>query len=225
MFENVCRDAVAGGIDLTGLFLRYLDRRRGAILTFAAVWVCQPWQLVNKAAIFVSVLSSFSVFLSPIMGVMVVDFYLLRKGRIQLSHLYSTKDTAYWYTKGVNWSDIPAWICGWAPTIGGLVAAVGGMSDLPRSLVELYYMAFLVGFFVGGTVFYLLHLLFPYPGLGKYEKVDVFEAFTSREAASLEVVPVGEPRVLDGVGFGPGDKEVELRNRCEMPNYIVGSEV
>ncbi|THW05324.1 NCS1 nucleoside transporter family protein-like protein [Aureobasidium pullulans] len=199
MFENVCGNAVAGGIDLAGLFPRYLDIRRGAILTFVAVWVCQPWQLVNKAATFVSVLSSFSVFLSPIMGVMVVDFYLLRKGRIQLSHLYRTKDTSYWFTKGVNWRAIPAWICGWAPTIGGLVVTVGGSSSPPRGLVKLYYMAFLVGFFVSGTVFYLLNWIFPYPGMGEYDEVDVYETFTPREAASLGVVQGNEPRVLNGI--------------------------
>ncbi|KAL2032241.1 hypothetical protein VTO58DRAFT_105413 [Aureobasidium pullulans] len=199
MFENVCGNAVAGGIDLAGLFPRYLDIRRGAILTFVAVWVCQPWQLVNKAATFVSVLSSFSVFLSPIMGVMVVDFYLLRKGRIQLSHLYRTKDTSYWFTKGVNWRAIPAWVCGWAPTIGGLVVTVGGSSSPPRGLVKLYYMAFLVGFFVSGTVFYLLNWIFPYPGMGEYDEVDVYETFTPREAASLGVVQGNEPRVLNGI--------------------------
>jgi cytosine/uracil/thiamine/allantoin permease len=133
----------------------------------------------------------------------------LRKGRIQLSHLYRTRDTAYWYTKGVNWRAIPAWICVWAPTIGGLLVTVGGMSDPLRSLVKLYYMAFLVGFFVSGTVFYLLNLVFPYPGLGEYEKVDVYETFTPCEAASLGVVPVGEPEVLDGVEFGPGDDKTE----------------
>lgn len=215
MFENVCGNAVAGGIDLAGLFPRYLDIRRGAILTFVAVWVCQPWQLVNKAATFVSVLSSFSVFLSPIMGVMVVDFYLLRKGRIQLSHLYRTRDTSYWYTKGVNWRAIPAWVCGWAPTIGGLVVTVGGMSDPPRSLVKLYYMAFLVGFFVSGTVFYLLNLVLPPSGLGEYENVDVYETFTPREAASLGVVSVGEPQVLDGVESDPVDKKMESDNIVE----------
>lgn len=67
MFENICGNAVAGGIDLAGLFPRYIDIRRGALITFIAVWVVQPWQLINKAATFVSVLSSFSVFLSPIM--------------------------------------------------------------------------------------------------------------------------------------------------------------
>lgn len=86
MFENICvsshlrfppsytlltasvqGNAVAGGIDLSGMFPRYIDIRRGSIITFIAVWIVQPWQLINKAATFVSVLSSFAVFLSPIM--------------------------------------------------------------------------------------------------------------------------------------------------------------
>lgn len=43
LFENVCGNAVAGGIDLAGLFPKYIDIRRGAMITFIAVWICQPW--------------------------------------------------------------------------------------------------------------------------------------------------------------------------------------
>lgn len=78
-------------------------------------------QLVNKATTFISVLSSFSVFLSPVIGVMACDFFLLRKKNIRLTHLYRTVDTQYWYTYGVNWRVIPAWLCGWAPTVGSYI--------------------------------------------------------------------------------------------------------
>ena len=40
MFENICGNSVAGGIDLAGLFPRYINIRRGAIITFLAAWVC-----------------------------------------------------------------------------------------------------------------------------------------------------------------------------------------
>lgn len=140
MFKNVCGNAAVGGNDVARLFPRCLDVRRRSVRTFVAIWICQPWQLVNEAATLVSLLSSFSVFLSPFMGIVVVDFYLPRKDRIQLSHLYRAKDTSYWYTRGINWRAIPAWICEWALTIGELVVTVGGMSNLPRALVQLYDM-------------------------------------------------------------------------------------
>ena len=144
-FENICGNAVAGGIDLSGLFPRYINIRRGAIITFVAAWICQPWQLINRAATFVSVLNSFSVFLSPIMGIMATDFLVLRRRKIRLTHLYRIHDTSYWYFHGVNWRAIVAWLCGWAPTIGGLVLTAGGKTDGPRALYQLYYMAFLIG--------------------------------------------------------------------------------
>lgn len=144
-FENICGNAVAGGIDLAGLFPRYINIRRGALITFAAAWICQPWQLVNRAATFVSVLNSFSVFLSPIMGIMATDFFLLRKQKIRLSHLYQTHDTSYWFWNGINWRAVVAWPCGWIPTIGGLVLTTSGKTDGPRGLYQLYYMAFLIG--------------------------------------------------------------------------------
>ena len=145
MFENICGNAVAGGIDLAGLFPHYINIRRGAIITFVAAWVVQPWQLINRATTFITVLSSFAVFLSPIMGIMATDFYLLRRRKIRLSHLYRTHNTQYWYWHGINWRAIPAWLCGWAPTVGGLIVTTNGSTSAPKALYQLYYMAFLIG--------------------------------------------------------------------------------
>jgi NCS1 family nucleobase:cation symporter-1 len=145
MFENICGNTVAGGIDLAGLFPRYINIRRGAIITFVAAWIVQPWQLINRATTFIAVLSSFSVFLAPIIGIMTCDYYLLRKRRIRLSHLYRIHDSSYYFSKGVNWRAVPAWICGFVPTIGGLIVTVRQDVNPPRALVRLYYMAFLIG--------------------------------------------------------------------------------
>jgi NCS1 family nucleobase:cation symporter-1 len=48
---NVAGNAISGGIDLSGLFPRYLNIRRGAYLTsVVGVAIC-PWQLLNVSAI------------------------------------------------------------------------------------------------------------------------------------------------------------------------------
>jgi NCS1 family nucleobase:cation symporter-1 len=122
-----------------------IDIRRGAIITFVAAWIVQPWQLINRATTFIIVLSSFSVFLAPIIGIMTCDYFILRRRRIRLSHLYRIHDSSYFFWKGFNWRTIPAWICGWIPTIGGLVVSVRGDHNPPKVLLQLYYMAFLIG--------------------------------------------------------------------------------
>ncbi|KAK4076772.1 uncharacterized protein Triagg1_4375 [Trichoderma aggressivum f. europaeum] len=190
MFQNVCGNLIAGGIDLAGLFPNYINIRRGAIMTFVAIWVVQPWQLINTASAFINVLSSFSVFLSPIMGIMATDFFLLRHRKIQVSHLYRPYDSSYWFWHGINWRAIPAWLCGWAPTIGGLVVTSNGTKNAPRALYQLFYMAFLIGFFISSTIFYILNKLFPVEGYGKQDEVDVYGAFTASEAAKLGIVSI-----------------------------------
>jgi NCS1 family nucleobase:cation symporter-1 len=210
MFENICGNAVAGGIDLAGLFPRYIDIRRGAIITFLAAWIVQPWQLINRATTFIAVLSSFSVFLAPIIGIMACDYYLLRRGRIRLSHLYRTRDSLYYFSGGFNWRAIPAWICGWVPTIGGLVVTVRGDANSSRPLVQLYYMAFLIGessktlkiihqvltaspgFFISALVFYALNIIFPVPDLDQIDLVDLYGTFTEVEARRAGVASLEE---------------------------------
>ncbi|KAF1942598.1 hypothetical protein EJ02DRAFT_162872 [Clathrospora elynae] len=192
MFENICGNAVAGGIDLAGLFPRYINIRRGAIITFVAAWVVQPWQLINRATSFIAVLSSFSVFLAPIIGIMACDYYLLRQRKVRLSHLYRTSDSSYYFSYGFNWRAIPAWICGWAPTIGGLVVTVREDLNPSRALVQLYYMAFLIGFFISAIVFYALNFIFPVPDMDQIDAVDLYGTFTEAEAKRAGVAPLEE---------------------------------
>ncbi|TDZ18963.1 Transporter aclS [Colletotrichum orbiculare MAFF 240422] len=189
MFENICGNAVAGGIDLAGLFPRYVDIRRGALLTFFAAWVIQPWQLINQAATFVAVLNSFSVFLAPVMGVMVCDYFLLRRGKVRLSHLFRPEASDYWFCHGVNWRVVPCWIAGWAPTVGGLAVSVRKDAGAPEAVYELYYMAFFVGFFVSFVLFYVANIIFPVAHMGEFDEEDKYGTFTAVEAARLGVVP------------------------------------
>jgi len=199
MFENICGNAVSGGIDLAGLFPRYINIRRGAIITFVAAWVVQPWQLINRATTFIAVLSSFSVFLAPIIGIMACDYFLLRKRRIRLSHLYRTENSSYWFTKGFNWRAIPSWLCGWIPTIGGLIVTVRGDVDPPRALVQLYNMAFFIGFFISAFVFFVLNKIFPALDMDQIDPIDLYGTFTEAEAKRAGVAPLDDSPILRGV--------------------------
>ena len=133
-----------GGIDLAGIFPRYINIRRDAIITVTSTWVCQPRQLINRASKFLSVVSSLSIFLTPIMGVMAADFYLVRKMRLKFNELYKSHGD-FWYSGGVNWKAFPAWVVAWAPTIGGLVLTSNPKISGPKALHQLYFVAFFYG--------------------------------------------------------------------------------
>ena len=200
MFESVCGNAVAGGIDLAGLLPRYIDIRRGALLTFFAAWIIQPWQLINQAATFIAVLNSFSVFLAPIMGVMVCDYYFLRHQRVKLSHLFTPAASDFWFWHGVNLRVMPCWVAGWAPTIGGLIVSAQGKKDAPKAIYELYYIAFFIGFFISFTLFYVANRIFPIRNPGEIDSTDIYGTFTAEEARKLGVVPSSD--VVEKAGDG-----------------------
>ncbi|KAK7431625.1 hypothetical protein QQZ08_001843 [Neonectria magnoliae] len=188
LFQNVCGNVVAGGIDLAGVFPRYIDIRRGAIITFLGTWIIQPWQLINRASTFVAVLSSFSVFLAPLLGVMICDYFFIRHQKIKLSHLYHPEGSDYWFTHGFNWRVVPCWVAGWAPTIGGLIVSVGKQEDAPAALFKLYYAAFFIGLSISFTLFYAVNFFFPITGAGEFDQYDDWATFTTEEAAKLGIV-------------------------------------
>jgi len=217
LFQNVCGNAVAGGIDLAGIFPRYIDIRRGAIITFVAAWIIQPWQLINRAATFVTVLSSFSVFLAPLMGVMIADYFFVRHQKIKLSHLYRSEHSDYWFNKGFNWRVIPCWIAGWAPTIGGLIVSAGGMTNAPRALFQLYYTAFFTGMAISFASFYVVNLLFPIAGSGEFDPYDDWATFTPEEAAKLGITPSENAEEFATNRFGRSGYRVDASSaRKEM---------
>ncbi|KAG7089934.1 hypothetical protein E1B28_011564 [Marasmius oreades] len=188
-FENICGNAVAGGIDLAGIWPRYINIRRGAIITFFAAWICQPWQLVNRATTFVTVLSSFSVFLAPLMGIMTCDYFLIHKQKVKLSWLYELRG-GYFYHHGINWRALPVWIAGWAPTVGGLSVTVQKKLLSPKPLFHMYYISFFLGFLISFILFYVVNLIFPLKNLNETDGTDVFGAFTVDEARLLRLSPL-----------------------------------
>ncbi|TLD08150.1 hypothetical protein PspLS_11982 [Pyricularia sp. CBS 133598] len=58
-------------------------------------------------ATFVTVISSFSVFLAPLIDVMTCDYFVVRRQKIRLNHLYYREGSEYWSTRDVNWQVLP----------------------------------------------------------------------------------------------------------------------
>ena len=167
-----------------------------------ATWIIQPWQLINRAATFITVLSSFSVFLAPLMGIMIADYYLIRRQRIKLSDLYRTEPSDYWFQHGFNWRAIPCWVAGWGPTIGGLVVSAGGIDDAPDALFQLYYTAFFSGMAISFLSFFVVNWCFPIKGAGEFDAYDDWGTFSPREAGKLGIVPHENAEEFQTIKFG-----------------------
>ncbi|KAJ7599114.1 permease for cytosine/purines, uracil, thiamine, allantoin-domain-containing protein [Mycena floridula] len=170
---NISANSVSAGCDLTALFPRFINIRRGGYIA-AIVGLCMlPWNLLKSSSTFTSYLSAYSVFLSSIAGVMITDYYVIHKGHYRVSDLYDARqDGWYWYTFGFNFRAYTAYIAGILINVVGFAGATG--RDVPLAATRIYQMSFFTGFGVSALTFWGLNLLFPVPGAAdKFEEVDV----------------------------------------------------
>lgn len=61
-------NAITGSIDLQSIFPKWVNDRRGPFIVAVVGFAMQPWQLLNSATTFISVVSSYSIFLGPLTG-------------------------------------------------------------------------------------------------------------------------------------------------------------
>ncbi|KAI1610385.1 NCS1 nucleoside transporter family protein [Exophiala viscosa] len=217
---NTVDNAWPGGFDLAALFPKWINIRRGAVITFILGIVINPWQLADTANTFINVLDGYSVFLGPMVGMMVCDFWIVRDRKLKLSHLYlADPSSIYWYNHGFNWRAYVSWLIGMAPALPGFINAVNPSIHVPKGAQEIFYLAYIEGFVLAFVVHYVLNRLFPVPGLGEIDGEDVFATFSVEEANKLGVVP--HPRLLEGVEIRTPSEEEEV----EAKAVVVGEKV
>ncbi|KAL2292694.1 hypothetical protein FJTKL_07787 [Diaporthe vaccinii] len=101
---NIAANSVSAGTDLTALFPRFLNIRRGGYMCAAVGLAMCPYTLLTDSNKFTTYLSAYSVFLSSIAGVMCSDYYIVRKGYLEIKELYDARKTGpYYFTYGVHW--------------------------------------------------------------------------------------------------------------------------
>jgi NCS1 family nucleobase:cation symporter-1 len=170
---NIAANSVSAGTDMTALMPRYINIRRGGFVCAAVGLAMCPWNLLNTANKFTTYLSAYSVFLSSIAGVILCDYYVVRKGYLELRELYSArKHSPYYYTFGVSWRGFTAYIAGILINIVGFAGAVG--RQVPIGAQYIYNVNYFAGFIVAAVMYYLLCRFFPVPATSEaWHEVDV----------------------------------------------------
>lgn len=142
---------------------KWINIRRGSyLLTVIAIAIC-PWNYVANPGTFITVLSGWSVFLSPMTGIVVSDYFLVRKRQYHLGDLYTGNSTsAYWYTSGFNWRGFAAWVMGLWPVLPGFARAIQGVQS-GNGWDHLYDITYFYGFFIALLTYWACHTAFPVP--------------------------------------------------------------
>lgn len=160
---NAGTNSLPAGADMSGLLPRYISIVRGQIICGLLGPLFFPWKIIANASSFLTFLSSYTVFLMPICGIMVVDYWIIRRGNLHIPSLYSREPgTPYTYWKGWNLRAIAAWVAGTAFVIHGVAGQL--QPDLTgQTSKNMYKIGFLLSFIMGSAVYFAGCLLFPVP--------------------------------------------------------------
>jgi NCS1 family nucleobase:cation symporter-1 len=124
-----------------------------------------PWKIIANGASLLAFLGSYTVFLCPIAGFMIVDYYLIRKGNIHVPSVYDASPTGlYRYYKGWNWRALVAWVCGVVIVIHGVAGSIPG-STASQVSKNMYKLGFIVSLLMGSSVYYVLCKIWPFQTL------------------------------------------------------------
>lgn len=187
---NTIDNGVSGGIDLVAMAPRYINIRRGAYIVMIISIVIQPWQILAKAGVFISVLGSYGCFLGPMIGTFTADYFIVRKQKLKLTDLYTGNSTSiYWFWHGINWRGVVSWTCGFVPGIVGFPSVNPNLTTVPIAAIKMFYISFIIGYPISFLVHAVLNTIFPPPGVGEIDEYDVYHTFTRDEALKLGVVP------------------------------------
>lgn len=151
---NIAANVVSPANDFANAFPKLISFRTGGLITGIIGILMQPWRLLADPSGYIFAwLVGYSGGLGSIAGVLIADYWLVRKKRLALGDLYRTKGV-YTYSGGWNWRAVVATLLGCALAWIGLVVS---------PLRPLYDYAWFVGFGTAAIVHLVLMKTFPPP--------------------------------------------------------------
>jgi NCS1 family nucleobase:cation symporter-1 len=120
-----------------------------------------PWKLYEDVGAYIFTwLVGYGSLLASFLAVMVFDYWLLRRARLDVEDLYRHGPGGrYWYSNGYNWRALVAVAVGVIPVLPGFLNAAtteGGVVADPNFLDRLYEYGVFVAFGLSAISYVLL---------------------------------------------------------------------
>jgi NCS1 family nucleobase:cation symporter-1 len=141
---NVAANVVSPSNDFSNLNPKRISFRTGGLITGVIGVLMMPWKLLGDYGAYIyGWLVGYSGLLGPIAGVMIADYFIVRKRELSLEDLYR-RGGVYEYSNGINWRAIASLLIGIAVALIGTVVPV---------LRFLYDYAWFVGFAISALAY------------------------------------------------------------------------
>jgi NCS1 family nucleobase:cation symporter-1 len=156
---NMAANVVSPSNDFSNLNPRVISYVTGGLITAVIGILMMPWKLMSSMSAYIFTwLIGYSGLMGAIAGILICDYWVIRKQRLNLPGLFDPKGP-YSYGTGFNWRAIVALVVAIAPVVPGFLRAAstpGGQVSDPTFLDHLYTYAWFVTFGLGFVIYYAL---------------------------------------------------------------------
>ena len=153
---NMVANFVPPAYDLSNLMPQKINFRTGGLITaicgfvIGGLWV----SVITKMGMFPFV-NTLGAILAPVFGIMIVDYYVIKKEKLDVNALFSDKKGGkYYYNDGFNQKGMLAWIISGYIAIGSVWPNIlpGGLGDFFANLGGGGGYAWIIGAALGAIV-------------------------------------------------------------------------
>ena len=151
---NVAANVVAPANGFSNLNPRRISYKLGGYITAGLGIAIMPWKILETAGGYIFTwLGGYSALLGPIAGILVVDYYFIRKTELSVDDLFRSEGR-YHYNNGWNPIALIALVLGVLPNLPGFLVAAGVQMTVPDVFNSIYTFAWFVGFLISGALYW-----------------------------------------------------------------------
>ncbi|MGB3482527.1 MAG: NCS1 family nucleobase:cation symporter-1 [Mycobacterium sp.] len=149
---NIVANFISPAFDFSNVSPQKISWRAGGMIAAVGSVLITPWNLYSNPEVIHYTLETLGAFIGPLFGVLIADFYLIRKQKIAVDDLFTMSPTAnYWYRKGYNPVAVVATVVG---AVLAVIPVLLGGSFASMGVAAQY--SWFIGCGVGFGLFYLL---------------------------------------------------------------------
>ncbi len=155
---NLAANLVGPAYDFSSLAPKLVAYRTGGYITAGIALVMMPWKILESTQGYVFTwLIGYSALLGPIAGILIIDYYFIRKTELDVASLYRN-DGVYSYGSGWNMAAVTAFVVGVLPNIPGFLNAAfpASFGSVGEGFKTIYTYAWFVGIAIAALVYGVL---------------------------------------------------------------------
>ena len=150
---NLAANVVSPANGFSNIAPRWISFRMGGLITCTVGVLMMPWRLISDTDGYIYTwLIGYSALLGPIIGIMLCDYFLIRRTEIDTDELYKAGgDFA-----GLNWRAIVVLAVAVAPNLPGFINAASGELIFAGYFDTVYQYAWFVGVLIAVVLYWIL---------------------------------------------------------------------